>query len=142
MGMVIAISSIVIPSVIGMSNQLNPDETLHMTADDASWLGKTHHLCLQFSISFASLSEKIIPNDCLAASFLYIVQPIGNLLSGFLTESWGRKGAIFTINVIPAIAWILLPNAQSQYMVYFGFSLIGIWNGLISAAHVYSSEIR
>lgn len=38
--MVIAISSIVVPSVIGVSKNLNPDETLHMTPDEASWLGK------------------------------------------------------------------------------------------------------
>lgn len=72
---------------------------------------------------------------------MYIVQPIGNVLSGFIAESVGRKGAILIINVIPAIAWILLPNVQSQHMVYIGFSLIGIWNGLISAAHIYPSEI-
>ncbi|XP_031639278.1 facilitated trehalose transporter Tret1-like [Contarinia nasturtii] len=113
MGMVLAIASIVVPSVIGISKHLNPDEILHMTWDEASWL----------------------------ASIIYIVQPIGNFASGFIAESLGRKGAIMTVNVIPAIAWIMLPNANTQFMIYIGFSLLGIWNGLISAAHIYSSEI-
>lgn len=36
----IAFPSIVIPSLIGISKELNPDETLQMTAVQASWLGK------------------------------------------------------------------------------------------------------
>lgn len=38
-GLILAIPSIVVPSVIGVSQELNPDETLHMTAEQASWLG-------------------------------------------------------------------------------------------------------
>lgn len=70
------------------------------------------------------------------------MQPIGNVLSAFIADSLGRKGAIMTINVIPAIAWIILASVQSKFMIYIGFTLLGIWNGLISAAHIYSSEIR
>lgn len=39
MGCVLAIISIVYPSVTGTSSHLNPDETLHMTPEEASWLG-------------------------------------------------------------------------------------------------------
>lgn len=39
MGMVLAIASIVVPSVIGTSKHLNPDEIFHMTTVQASWLG-------------------------------------------------------------------------------------------------------
>lgn len=46
--MVIAISSIVVPSVIGVSKNLNPDETLHMTPDEATWLGETFPLIIFF----------------------------------------------------------------------------------------------
>lgn len=113
MGLVLAIPSIVVPSVIGISSNLNPDEILHMTPDEASWL----------------------------ASILFIVQPIGNLLSGFITETFGRKNAIVIINVIPAIAWIMLPNANSQHMTYVAFSLLGIGIGLTGSI-TYISEIR
>lgn len=37
--MVLAFPSIVVPSVLGNSKHLNPDEIFHMTASEASWLG-------------------------------------------------------------------------------------------------------
>lgn len=75
------------------------------------------------------------------ASILFIVQPIGNLLSGFITETFGRKNAIVIINVIPAIAWVMLPNANSQHMTYISFILLGVGIGLTSSV-TYISEIR
>lgn len=36
----LAFPSIVVPSVLGNSKNLNPDEILHMTPDEATWLGK------------------------------------------------------------------------------------------------------
>lgn len=35
-----AFTAIVIPSLTGISSELNPDETLHITAAQASWLGE------------------------------------------------------------------------------------------------------
>lgn len=40
MGLSLAIPTIVVSSVIGDSVHLNPDETISMTYDEASWLGK------------------------------------------------------------------------------------------------------
>lgn len=40
LGLVLAFPSIVVPSVLGNSKNLNPDEILHMTPDEATWLGK------------------------------------------------------------------------------------------------------
>ena len=40
MGLILAISTIVVPSVLGASGKLNPDETLFMTSEEASWLGR------------------------------------------------------------------------------------------------------
>lgn len=39
MGLILAISTIVVPSVLGTSDKLNPNETLYMTSEEASWLG-------------------------------------------------------------------------------------------------------
>lgn len=39
MGIILAIPTIVVPSVTGQSDRLNPDEILHMTTDEASWIG-------------------------------------------------------------------------------------------------------
>lgn len=44
MGSVLSISTIVIPAVTGIAGDLNPDEMLHMTNDEVSWLGKDYLL--------------------------------------------------------------------------------------------------
>ena len=75
------------------------------------------------------------------ASILFIVQPIGNLLSGLITEALGRKNTIAIINVVPAIAWVMLPNAHSQHMTYVAFALLGVGIGLTGSV-TYISEIR
>lgn len=58
-----------------------------------------------------------------------------------MTEYFGRKGAILTTNVIPVIAWIILANVQTKHMIYIGFSLLGIWNGLTTSIFLYLAEI-
>lgn len=40
MGLSLAFPTILVPAVLGLSNVINPNESLHMTADEASWLGK------------------------------------------------------------------------------------------------------
>lgn len=77
----------------------------------------------------------------LPASLLFIVQPIGNLLSGFIADSMGRKRAMLLINIVPAFGWILLPNATSQHVTYIGFVVLGIGVGLTGSI-TYVSEIR
>lgn len=154
LGLVLAFPSIVVPSVIGISSNLNPDETLHMTPDEASWLGQYIYIGLLFhsnkvlSSAYMHISRIISKSEshcvvivCLIASLLFMVQPIGNLLSGFIADSLGRKKAILFINIVPAIGWILLPNATSQHATYFGFALLGIGVGLTSSI-TYVSEIR
>lgn len=58
MGLSLAIPTIVVSSVIGASNSLNPDETISMTIDEASWLGTVHYssICCCESISISRLS--------------------------------------------------------------------------------------
>lgn len=38
-GLSLAFPTIVVPAVIGVSSVINPNESIHMTADEASWLG-------------------------------------------------------------------------------------------------------
>lgn len=37
-----AFTALVIPSLTGISADLNPDETIHITAEQASWLGRSN----------------------------------------------------------------------------------------------------
>lgn len=45
MGLALAFPTIVVPAVLGLSDAINPNESLHMTADEASWLGE-YHFCI------------------------------------------------------------------------------------------------
>lgn len=42
LGLSSGITTIVVPSVLGTSESLNPDETISMDPDEASWLGKLY----------------------------------------------------------------------------------------------------
>lgn len=143
--MVLAFPSIVVPSVIGISSKLNPDEILQMTPDEASWLGMFSN-SISFMLSLLNFPRIVISATAHSihfstASLLFIVQPIGLLLSGFIVDTVGRKRAITIVSIVPAFAWILLPNATSQYATFIGFALLGIGVGL-SGPITYVSEIR
>lgn len=51
------IPAVVVPAVIGMSRDLNPNETISMTADEASWLGKV------FRVAFFSPYNFVFSNN-------------------------------------------------------------------------------
>lgn len=132
-----AFPSIVIPSLIGISNHLNPDESLHMTASQTSWLCKFK--------SFISIDHKWINNLCdyFAASFAYLAHPIGGLLSGPLNDKFGRRKTIMVVCIPIAFAWLLMGFSYSFPVICFGFTFIGFCFGLKeAAAATFVSEIR
>lgn len=47
LGLSIAFPTIVIPALTGLNDQVNPNETIHMTAAQASWLGEHHRLSIR-----------------------------------------------------------------------------------------------
>lgn len=100
-----AFPSIVIPSLTGVSKALNPDETLHITAVQASWL----------------------------ASSVFIGQPFGSICSAFLTDGLGRRKTMLLVNIPNITAWLLLARTNSLPLVYFAFALFGIGAGLMEA---------
>ncbi|XP_055325703.1 facilitated trehalose transporter Tret1-like isoform X2 [Sitodiplosis mosellana] len=113
-GLSIAFSTILIPALSGLNPALNPNETLTITPDEATWL----------------------------ASITVICQPIGGFTSGFLTEPLGRKYALIMVNIPYVIAWIMLYYANSLTMIYISFVLLGIGLGLMEAPiFTYIGEI-
>ena len=108
-------AAIVIPSLTGLSSNLNPDETVTITAAQASWL----------------------------SSFAHIAHPIGSLLSGVISDRIGRRRAIMMVNIPLTICWIILGFSQSFSMISAMFVLIGFCFGLKEApSFIYISEIR
>lgn len=63
LGLSVAFPTIVIPALTGLNSNVNPNEILQLTAVQASWLG----------------------------SIAYIFEPLGSLLSGWISEPLGRK---------------------------------------------------
>ncbi|XP_031635122.1 facilitated trehalose transporter Tret1-like isoform X2 [Contarinia nasturtii] len=113
-GLSIAFSTILIPALFGLNPALNPNETLSITPDEATWLGSITVIC----------------------------QPIGGVLSGFLTEPLGRKMALICVNIPYVVAWILLYYANSLMMIYISFGLLGTGLGLMEAPiFTYIGEI-
>lgn len=144
MGFALAFPTIVVPSVIGASFDINPDETLHMTPDEASWLGNLYFY-IYFNKKFSLFSPFTFCHHfffcccCCTASISFIVQPIGNVLSGLITDWLGRKKAILLINIVPAIGWLMLATADTAALAYTSFTLLGIGVGLTSSV-CYVSE--
>lgn len=104
-GLAIAFPTIVIPVLRGLQSDRNPGETLHFTAEQASWYG----------------------------SLGFIGQPIGSALSGWVTEPLGRKRAMILVNIPHIIAWTMLYMAQSHEEIYVAVVLIGLGVGLMEA---------
>lgn len=68
---------------------------------------------------------------------------IGSLLSGLISEKFGRRKAILMINVPLAVCWIILGFSYSYALVLTMNLLIGFCFGLKEApAYLYISEIR
>lgn len=91
-----------IPSLIGLANELNPDETVRIDGAQTSWL----------------------------ATCAYIAQPIGALLSGPLSDRIGRRKTLLMLTIPLTITWIVLGFAQSFTLICIGFTIIGFCMGL------------
>lgn len=78
-GLSIAYSTILIPALTGLNSDHNPDESISITPDQATWLGKCAFCIYTWTklIFFVFFS--------IAASLTVICQPIGSIASGFLT---------------------------------------------------------
>uniref|UniRef100_A0A0K8TQS7 Putative sugar transporter n=1 Tax=Tabanus bromius TaxID=304241 RepID=A0A0K8TQS7_TABBR len=112
LGLSVAFPTIVIPAVRGLNT--NYPESLHLTAVQASWLGSIAHIC----------------------------QPLGSVLSGWVSEPIGRKRAMIIVNIPHMIAWIILHFANSIELLYLGAVLLGLGVGFMEAPIItYVGEI-
>lgn len=77
-----------------------------------------------------------------SASAIFIGQPIGSLLSGFITDAIGRRKTMLLVNFPNTLAWLLLSQAKTLPVIFFTFGLFGIGAGLMEAPiMIYLSEI-
>lgn len=76
------------------------------------------------------------------SSIAFICQPLGGVLSGVLTEPWGRKKAMFLVNIPFVAAWLLMHFARNATEVIVADVLMGVGVGFMEAAVLtYVGEI-
>lgn len=66
-------------------------------------------------------------------SIAFVWQPIGSVLSGWLTEPLGRKKSMILVNIPHIIAWFLIYNATTPVELFVAASLLGLGIGLMEA---------
>lgn len=114
LGLALGISTIIIPILRGLQNDRFSNETLHFTAIESSWFG----------------------------SLAFMTQPIGSIVSGWITEQIGRKRAMLIVNIPHIIAWAMLVWATSVLEIFVAGVLLGLGVGLMeSPIMTYVGEI-
>ncbi|KAJ8709129.1 hypothetical protein PYW07_008955 [Mythimna separata] len=93
---------------------LDAKEGLSITKKQASWFGSMAFLC----------------------------QPLGSIFSGPLLDHFGRKKALFLVNIPHVVAWLLMYYAWDVPSLFIGNALLGIGTGIMEAPSVtYIGEI-
>lgn len=68
-----------------------------------------------------------------AGSIGYICEPLGSVVSGWISEPLGRKRAMLVVNIPHLIAWLLLYNATELWHIFLANILLGLGVGLMEA---------
>ncbi|KAM3956448.1 facilitated trehalose transporter Tret1 [Aphomia sociella] len=93
---------------------LDAKEGLSITKKQASWFGSMAFLC----------------------------QPFGSLFSGPLLDHFGRKRALFLVNIPHVMAWLLMHYAWNVPSLFIANALLGIGTGIMEAPSItYVGEI-
>nr|XP_018906325.1 PREDICTED: facilitated trehalose transporter Tret1-like [Bemisia tabaci]XP_018906326.1 PREDICTED: facilitated trehalose transporter Tret1-like [Bemisia tabaci]XP_018906327.1 PREDICTED: facilitated trehalose transporter Tret1-like [Bemisia tabaci] len=95
----------VMPTIVLGALRNNPDEELSLNDYDAAWLG----------------------------SILFLCQPVGSIVSGFLCERFGRRGSMALINIPFIVGWILLHYAASVTGLFAAALAMGMGIGFCEA---------
>lgn len=73
---------------------------------------------------------------------MFIFEPMGSIMSCWITEPIGRKRAMFFVNVPHVIAWAMLYYSTSLAEVLIAFVFLGLGVGLMEAPIItYVGEI-
>lgn len=76
------------------------------------------------------------------ASLIFISQPVGCILSGWLTDRLGRKNAMILVNVPHIGAWLLIHYATTVAEIYAAAIILGLGIGVMETPVVtYIGEI-
>ncbi|XP_041983033.1 facilitated trehalose transporter Tret1-like [Aricia agestis] len=75
-------------------------------------------------------------------SMAFLCQPLGSVFSGPLLDYFGRKKALFLVNIPHLIAWLLMYLAWDVPSLFIANALLGIGTGIMEAPSItYVGEI-
>ncbi|CAK1545675.1 unnamed protein product [Leptosia nina] len=75
-------------------------------------------------------------------SMAFLCQPLGSIFSGPLLDYFGRKKALFLVNIPHLIAWVLMYCAWDVPSLFIANALLGIGTGVMEAPSItYVGEI-
>ncbi|CAH2054597.1 unnamed protein product, partial [Iphiclides podalirius] len=75
-------------------------------------------------------------------SMAFLCQPLGSIFSGPLLDYFGRRKALFLVNIPHLIAWLLMYYAWNVPSLFVGNALLGIGIGIMEAPSVtYVGEV-
>lgn len=113
-GLMFAMPTIVIPALRGLQPERYADETLSLSASQATW--------------FASMAIVVIPMGC--------------AVSGWVAERIGRKRSMLLSCVPHIVAWPMLAGAHNVETLFAGSFLLGVGSGFSEApVTTYIAEI-
>ncbi|XP_034835778.1 facilitated trehalose transporter Tret1-like [Maniola hyperantus] len=108
---------------------------------------------LGMSISFVTMvlpevldaKEGLTMNQSQASwfgSMAFLCQPLGSIFSGLILDYFGRKKALFLVNIPHLIAWLLMYFAWDVPSLFLANALLGIGTGIMEAPSVtYVGEV-
>lgn len=103
LGVSVSYPTVLISALTGLNNQTNPNETLHMSAVQASWMG----------------------------SIGYLGKLFGSLVCGFSSELFGHRGSMILINAPHLISFCIFYYSESIWNVFIANILLGFGAGFI-----------
>ncbi|KAI8437664.1 hypothetical protein MSG28_011914 [Choristoneura fumiferana] len=72
----------------------------------------------------------------------FLCQPLGSIFSGPLLDYFGRKKALFLVNIPHLIAWLLMYYAWNVPSLFVANALLGIGTGIMEAPSItYVGEV-
>lgn len=132
---------IIISALTGYTNQHNLNETLKITASEASWLGNWNNIKNKTMKIISTIKPDFISFNKIASIGL-VFEPIGSILSALITDYLGRKRSMMVVNLPLIIAWFMLYKASSVSQIFIANILLGLGVGLMESPIItYVGEI-
>lgn len=115
------LSTLVIASLLGIATDLNPNETIQISSNEASWFCKWKLDAISTQFDYTEIYSLF------AATFTMIGYPFGILSSGMISDTVGRRRALMVVVVAAAMPFAMLTFSTTFIFI----SLASFWLSFI-----------